>query len=121
MSMIPARPIAVVAVWAVVAALGIGSAPSTRASVVTPLGGKAHRDTETGNRHYEERRYDDALRAYTEAQVAAPEEMPTRIPSLDASRRHPANASASLTVIIRSIKSRSTNSGMNPGLVPIMR
>ncbi len=37
------------------------------------LGGPAHRKTEKGNGLYEEGAYEEALRAYTEAQIAAPE------------------------------------------------
>lgn len=37
------------------------------------FGGPAHRKTEKANRLYEEGAYEEALRAYTEAQVAAPE------------------------------------------------
>jgi tetratricopeptide (TPR) repeat protein len=43
------------------------------AALSLPIGGAAHRKAEDGNRKYEEKAYDDALRAYTEAQVAAPE------------------------------------------------
>lgn len=43
------------------------------AAVSLPIGGTAHRKTEEGNSRYEEKAYEDALRAYTEAQVAAPE------------------------------------------------
>lgn len=43
------------------------------AGVLTPFGGKAHRKTEEGNRLYLEGAHEDALRSYTEAQVAAPE------------------------------------------------
>lgn len=47
------------------------------ASLVTlallPLGGSAYRRTEEGNRQYLNAQYDDALRAYTEAQVDRPE------------------------------------------------
>jgi len=42
-------------------------------SVAVPLGGAAHRKTEQGNRLYEDGALADALRAYTEAQVHAPE------------------------------------------------
>jgi Ca-activated chloride channel family protein len=42
-------------------------------SLLVPLGGGAHRLAERGNRHYDEEEYDDALAAYTEAQVYAPE------------------------------------------------
>lgn len=38
-----------------------------------PLGGEAHHRTEQANRLYAEGRWDDALRAYTEAQVASPD------------------------------------------------
>ncbi len=37
------------------------------------LGGAAHRKSEEGKRRFEEGVFDDALRAFTEAQVAAPE------------------------------------------------
>lgn len=37
------------------------------------LGGTAHRKNEEGNRHYGDGSFDEALQAYTEAQVAAPE------------------------------------------------
>jgi len=43
------------------------------AGILTPLGGTAHRKTEEGNRQYRDGAYEDALRAYTEAQVALPE------------------------------------------------
>jgi Ca-activated chloride channel family protein len=43
------------------------------AALALPLGGSAHRKTEQGNRLYAEGAFDEALRAYTEAQVAAPE------------------------------------------------
>ncbi|MCP3902297.1 MAG: hypothetical protein GY715_01565, partial [Planctomycetes bacterium] len=43
------------------------------ASLISPLGGSAHRKTEEGNQHYEATEYEDALRAYTEAQLDAPE------------------------------------------------
>jgi tetratricopeptide (TPR) repeat protein len=43
------------------------------AALSLPIGGTVHRKTEEGNRRYEEKVYDDALRAYTEAQVGAPE------------------------------------------------
>ena len=43
------------------------------AGALGPFGGTAHKRTEEGNRHYVEKAYDDALRAYTEAQVALPE------------------------------------------------
>jgi Ca-activated chloride channel family protein len=43
------------------------------AAVLSPLGGTAHRKTEEGNRHYIDERLDEALRSYTEAQVAAPD------------------------------------------------
>lgn len=43
------------------------------AAIVLPFGGKAHRSTEEGNQLYADAAYEDALRAYTEAQVAAPE------------------------------------------------
>lgn len=42
-------------------------------AAASPLGGTAHRKTEEGNRLYEEGQLDDALRSYTEAQVAAPD------------------------------------------------
>ncbi len=38
-----------------------------------PLGGAAHRRTEEGNRSYEAEEYEEALRAYTKAQVDLPE------------------------------------------------
>lgn len=41
-------------------------------SLLAPFGGKAHRKTEEGNRSYLDARYEDALRAYTEAQVELP-------------------------------------------------
>ena len=43
------------------------------AAVMLPLGGSAHRKTAEGNRHYSDGAYEDALRAYTEAQVSQPE------------------------------------------------
>jgi len=43
------------------------------ASVLVPFGGSAHRKTEKGNQTYLEGAYDDALRLYTEAQVAEPQ------------------------------------------------
>lgn len=43
------------------------------AAIVSPLGGTAHRKNEQGNRRYEEKAYDESLRAYTEAQAAAPD------------------------------------------------
>ena len=43
------------------------------AVVLSPFGGKAHQHTEKGNRAYEQAEYEEALRAYTEAQVALPE------------------------------------------------
>ena len=43
------------------------------AALSLPVGGTAHRKNEEGNKRYEEKAYDDALRAYTEAQVGAPE------------------------------------------------
>jgi len=43
------------------------------ATALLPLGGSAYRMTERGNEHYSDGRYADALRAYTEAQVDAPE------------------------------------------------
>jgi tetratricopeptide (TPR) repeat protein len=43
------------------------------AGALTPFGGTAHRRTEEGNRRYVEKAYDEALRAYTEAQVELPE------------------------------------------------
>jgi len=48
-------------------------AAAALAALSLPVGGAAHRKTEDGNRKYEEKAYDDALRAYTEAQVVAPE------------------------------------------------
>ena len=42
-------------------------------AALLPFGGKAHRQTENGNQAYREKAYEEALRAYTEAQVAAPE------------------------------------------------
>lgn len=42
-------------------------------AAIWPFGGKAHRETEKGNRHYTQGEMEDALRAYTEAQVAAPD------------------------------------------------
>ena len=42
-------------------------------AAASPFGGKAHRKAEEGNRLYAEGQLDDALRAYTEAQVAAPD------------------------------------------------
>lgn len=50
-----------------VAVLGLAAA------FLLPFGGKAHREVELGNRAYEEGEYEEALRAYTEAGVAAPE------------------------------------------------
>ncbi len=46
------------------------SHPST---LTAPLGGNAYRKTEEGNRHYVDGLYEEALRAYTEAQVDLPE------------------------------------------------
>ena len=43
------------------------------AGVLDPFGGQAYRLTEEGNRRYVEQAYEDALRAYTEAQVELPE------------------------------------------------
>jgi Ca-activated chloride channel family protein len=43
------------------------------AAVLLPFGGSAHRRTEEGNRLYLDGAFDDALRAYTEAQLAQPE------------------------------------------------
>ena len=43
------------------------------AAISLPIGGTVHRKTEEGNRKYAEKSYEDALRAYTEAQVGAPE------------------------------------------------
>jgi len=40
---------------------------------VLPFGGKAHRETERGNRLYAEGEYEASLQAYTEAGVAAPD------------------------------------------------
>lgn len=42
-------------------------------SLILPLGGTAYRKTHEGNRHYVDGLYEDALRAYTEAQVELPE------------------------------------------------
>ena len=42
-------------------------------AVLLPFGGSAHRRTAEGNAHYLDGLYDEALRAYTEAQVDAPE------------------------------------------------
>jgi Ca-activated chloride channel family protein len=42
------------------------------ASVLVPFGGRAHRRAERGNREYREGNYGEALRAYTQAQVHAP-------------------------------------------------
>lgn len=43
------------------------------ASLLSPFGGSAHRKTEEGNRYYDVGEFDEALAAYTEAQVHAPE------------------------------------------------
>ena len=43
------------------------------AGALLPIGGSAYRKTEHANEHYLNGRYDDALRAYTEAQVDRPE------------------------------------------------
>ena len=43
------------------------------AGLLAPFGGTAHRKAEEGNRLYADGSFDDALRAYTEAQVAAPD------------------------------------------------
>lgn len=43
------------------------------AAISLPIGGTPHRKAEEGNRLYDERAYEEALRAYTEGQVAAPE------------------------------------------------
>ena len=53
----------------------VRSVPTTvlLASLLTPLGGPAHRKTEQGNEHYLADELDRALAAYTEAQVAAPD------------------------------------------------
>jgi tetratricopeptide (TPR) repeat protein len=42
-------------------------------AALIPFGGKAHHQTEKGNRAYESEEYEEALRAYTEAQVEMPE------------------------------------------------
>ena len=42
-------------------------------AITLPFGGSAHRKTEEGNARYVEGLYEEALRAYTEAQVKAPE------------------------------------------------
>ena len=42
-------------------------------AVALPFGGGAHRKTEEGNQSYLDGEYDEALRAYTEAQVRAPQ------------------------------------------------
>ena len=42
-------------------------------AALVPFGGKAHHQTEKGNRAYEGEEYEEALRAYTEAQVEMPE------------------------------------------------
>lgn len=42
-------------------------------AVLTPLGGRAHRKTEQGNRQYLQEQYEDALRSYTEAQEELPD------------------------------------------------
>ena len=41
--------------------------------MLLPFGGTAHRETERGNRHYLDGALDEALRAYTEAQVSLPD------------------------------------------------
>jgi tetratricopeptide (TPR) repeat protein len=43
------------------------------AAISLPIGGTPHRKAEEGNRLYDEKAYEEALRAYTEGQVAAPE------------------------------------------------
>ncbi len=43
------------------------------AGALGPFGGTAYRRTEEGNQHYVDQAYEDALRAYTEAQVELPE------------------------------------------------
>ncbi len=43
------------------------------AALSLPVGGAVHRKNEEGNRKYEEKAYEDALRDYTEAQVGAPD------------------------------------------------
>jgi Ca-activated chloride channel family protein len=43
------------------------------AALLTPLGGAAHRKTEKGNELFEQGQFDEALRAYTDAQVDAPD------------------------------------------------
>jgi len=50
-----------------------GLATVLLAALLEPLGGPAHRMTAAGNRHYLADELDQALAAYTEAQVAAPE------------------------------------------------
>ena len=42
-------------------------------SLLLPFGGTAYRLTEQGNEHYESQEFEEALRAYTEAQVHSPE------------------------------------------------
>ena len=42
-------------------------------AALVPFGGKAHHQTEKGNRAYEGEEYEEALRAYTEAQIEMPE------------------------------------------------
>lgn len=43
------------------------------AALLTPLGGAAHRKTEKGNELFEQGQFEEALRAYTDAQVDAPD------------------------------------------------
>jgi tetratricopeptide (TPR) repeat protein len=47
--------------------------PIVLAALLSPFGGKAHRMTEDGNRHFELGEFAEALTDYTEAQVVAPE------------------------------------------------